>query len=46
MIELKGKFCKDLKIFTDNIEDGALNLLYELVKIFEKLNIWSIELNK
>ena len=31
MIELKGKFCKDLKIFTDNIEDGALNLLYELV---------------
>lgn len=31
MIEIKGKYCKDLKIFTDNIEDGALNLLYELV---------------
>lgn len=30
MIEIKGKYCKDIKIFTDNIEDGALSLIYEL----------------
>lgn len=30
MIEIKGKKCKDIKIFTDNIEDGALQLLYDV----------------
>ena len=30
MIEIKGKKCKDIKIFTDNIEDGALQLLYDI----------------
>ena len=30
MIEISGKYCKDIKIFTDNIEDGALSLLYNL----------------
>lgn len=30
MIEIKGKHCKDIKIFTDNIEDSALALIYEL----------------
>lgn len=30
MIEIQGKYCKDLKIFTDNIEEDALALLYDL----------------
>lgn len=30
MIEIQGKQCKDIKIFTDNIEDPALQLIYEL----------------
>ena len=30
MIEIKGKYCKDIKIFTENIEDSALSLIYEL----------------
>lgn len=30
MIEIQGKQCKDIKIFTDNIEDSALQLIYEL----------------
>jgi len=30
MIEIKGKQCKDIKIFTDNIEEGALQLLYDI----------------
>ena len=30
MIEITGKYCKDIKIFTDNIEESALNLIYEL----------------
>lgn len=30
MIEIKGKFCKDLKIFTDNIEEDALKQLYKI----------------
>ena len=28
MLEIKGKCCKDVKIFTDNIEDTALATLY------------------
>lgn len=31
MLEIKGKFCKDCKIFTDNIEQGALSLVYQFV---------------
>ena len=30
MIELKGKYCKDLKIFTPNIEESALATLYRI----------------
>jgi len=30
MIQIEGKQCKDIKIFTDNIEESALALLYEL----------------
>lgn len=29
-MEIKGKYCKDIKIFTDNIEDEALGLLYDI----------------
>ena len=29
MIEIKGKYCKDAKIFTDNIEEEALKQVYE-----------------
>ena len=29
-MEIKGKYCKDLKIFTDNIEEEALCLLYDI----------------
>lgn len=28
MLELKGKYCKDCKIFTDNIEQDALSMIY------------------
>ena len=28
MIELKGKYNKDCKIFIDNVEDEALSLIY------------------
>ena len=30
MIKIKGKYCKDLKIFTDNVEEEALSLLYDI----------------
>lgn len=30
MIEIQGKYCKDLKIFTDNIEESALTTLYRI----------------
>lgn len=30
MLEIKGKYCKDLKIFTDNIEETALATLYRI----------------
>ena len=29
MREIIGKYCKDCKIFTDNVEDEALSLLYD-----------------
>ncbi len=31
MLELKGKFCKDCKIFTDNIEQEALSMVYQFM---------------
>lgn len=30
MIEIQGKYCKDLKIFTDNVEESALTTLYRI----------------
>lgn len=30
MIEIQGNCCKDIKIFTDNIEDAALQNIYQL----------------
>ena len=30
MIEVQGRYCKDLKIFTDNIEESALTTLYRI----------------
>lgn len=30
MIEIKGKYCKDIKVFTDNIEEEALASLYRI----------------
>jgi RNA-splicing ligase RtcB len=29
-LEIKGKFCKDVKIFTDNIEESAMSTLYRI----------------
>ena len=31
MLELKGKYCKDCKIFTDNIEQDALSMVYRFL---------------
>lgn len=31
MLELKGKYCKDCKIFTDNIEQDALSMVYHFL---------------
>lgn len=31
MIELQGKFCKDCKIFTDNVEQEAIQTIYSLI---------------
>ena len=30
MLEIKGKYCKDVKIFTDNVEESALATLYRI----------------
>lgn len=30
MLEIKGKYCKDIKVFTDNIEESALSTLYSI----------------
>ena len=32
MLELKGKYCKDCKIFTDNIEQEALSMVYHFLE--------------
>lgn len=31
MLELKGKYCKDCKVFTDDIEQEALSMVYRLL---------------
>ena len=30
MIELKGQYCKDVKIFTDNVEESAMSTIYRI----------------
>lgn len=30
MIDIKGKYCKDVKIFTDNVEEEAITLIYDI----------------
>ena len=30
MLEVKGKYCKDIKVFTDNVEEEALSVLYHI----------------
>ena len=32
MIEIKGNYCKDIKIFTDNVEESALSMIYNISK--------------
>lgn len=32
MLEIKGKYCKDIKIFTDNIEEEALHTIYKMAE--------------
>lgn len=32
MLEVKGKYCKDIKVFTDNIEESALATLYRIAE--------------
>lgn len=30
-MELIGKYCKDCKIFTDNVEEEAISLIYDIL---------------
>ncbi len=41
MLQLKGKYCKDCKIFTDNIEQEALSMVYHFLDnpMFEEAKI-------
>ena len=41
MIQIKGKYCKDCKIFTDNIEQEALSMVYRFLDhpMFEGLKV-------
>ena len=41
MLELKGKYCKDCKIYTDNIEQDALSMIYHFLDhpMFEQSKI-------
>lgn len=41
MLELKGKYCKDCKIYTDNIEQDALSMIYHFLDhpMFEESKI-------
>ena len=31
MIELKGKYCTDCKVYADTIEDEALSQIYDII---------------
>ena len=39
MLELKGKYNKDCKIFIDNVEDEALSLIYSILDSKEHTNV-------
>ena len=41
MITFEGEYCKDVKIFTDNIEEEALNTVHDIAdsKAFEDTKI-------
>lgn len=41
MLEIEGKYCKDIKIFTDNIEESAISLIYDIAnsRMFEGAKI-------
>ena len=39
MLELKGKYNKDCKIFIDNVEDEALSLIYSILDSKEHANV-------
>lgn len=30
MLEIKGQYCKDVKVFTDNVEETALSTIYRI----------------
>lgn len=30
MLDLKGQYCKDVKVFTDNVEEAALSTIYRI----------------
>jgi RNA-splicing ligase RtcB len=30
MLEIKGQYCKDVKVFTDNVEESALSTIYRI----------------
>ena len=32
MLEIKGQYCKDIKIFTDSIEEEALSTIYKMAE--------------
>lgn len=36
-MELVGKYCKDCKVFTDNVDENAIELIYSIMnhKVFE-----------
>lgn len=35
MLELKGKYCKDCKVFNDEVEEEALATIYNILDIKE-----------
>ena len=30
MLDIKGQYCKDVKVFTDNVEESALSTIYRI----------------
>lgn len=32
MLEIKGQYCKDIKVFTDNVEESALSTIYHIAE--------------